>query len=174
MWPMHGHGTYFLYYVLLIWLDKPYSIYAQTLFGLLLLQLVSVVLLLKKAFNVVILPVFGFLTSLQELIWQVQFESRILLDFTPNDKHFPHMKQCDTAEMDWSPEIFISSEKSLFSLISLYLGILVAVLAIWQNSVENPLTDQAQSNHNLYHRYIKFLLVVPLHNLFQLPYTCDK
>ena len=40
----------------------------QTLFGLLLLQLVSVVLLLKKASNVVILPVFGFLTPLQELI----------------------------------------------------------------------------------------------------------
>ena len=57
----NGHGTYFLYYVLLI-------LVGQALFGLLLLQLVSVVLLLKKAFNVVVLPVFGFLTPLQELI----------------------------------------------------------------------------------------------------------
>ena len=77
---------------------------------------------IEKAFNVVILPVFGFLTPLQELIWRVQLESRILLDFIPNDKHFPHMKQCNTAEMYWSPEIFILSEKSLFSLISLYFG----------------------------------------------------
>ena len=36
--------------------------------------------------------------------WQYKtnlpLESRLLLDFIPNDKHFPHMKQCNTAEMD--------------------------------------------------------------------------
>ena len=52
----------------------------------------------------------------------------------PNDKHFLHMKQCNTAEMDWSPVVFILSEKFFYSL---YLGILVAIFDIWQNFVKD-------------------------------------
>ena len=63
-----------------------------------------------------------------------------------HDKHFPHMKQCNTAEKDWS---LILSEKSLFSL---YLGTccLCHLTKFCQKSINRSSSVQLQPLSSLY------------------------
>ena len=144
MWPMDMALTYFITYYWFGWTNTFW--FTLTTTGICGFTI-------EKGFNVVILPVFGFLTPLQELIWWVQLESRILLDFIPNNKHFAYMKQCNIAEMDWSPEIFILRENPLVSLISLYLGTcccLCHLTKFFWKSINKSSSVQSQPLSSLY------------------------